>query len=155
MELDLAKLKKDLIEFNETGKFTEYIGTTVMYLAHIQTKKYRFSKYNDRLISEDLESMVIEDVLSRLLHTRARNKFKFDKADKQLLVFIKNMVKYSILNVRRKIFRANSRENYDELGSIVELTDEIIDKLYFEPVFPHALDIKVNGSYPLWVGLYG
>jgi len=151
MKIDVKKFKSNLIDFNETGILSNYLGKSIMYLVKIQIKNYKIGKLNDRLTESDNESNVVENVIYRLNNLRAKGAFDFSKSEKELLTYVKGTINYAILTIRRNVFAMNSKVGDNMLGFVESITHDT-DKIFL-PVFDLALDYRINGKTPLWIGL--
>jgi hypothetical protein len=122
-----------------------------MYLTTIAVKdKHIKHKETNAYDRNDFMSEVYLNILHRL--DNAKDRIDFTRDDLQLLVYIKNLINYSILAESQKIIRKNHK--YKDI-QIVDLTEDLENKMYFEPVFDLALDYRINGEVPLWIGIDG
>ena len=148
MKIDLMKFVDSVRDLHTLGLVNNDLGNSIMYLVHIQSRRFRFTKYNDSLIyndfMEDVESDIVEEVLNRL----PKIEFDLSRTPLELLSYLKYTINYAIYTVRRKIFRANSREK-EPLLKVYSLPEFLENRLMYYPNYDLALDIeatvKVNG----------
>ena len=140
VHIELPRFVKDIELVIKTGSVSNRLGLDLMKLVSYIT-------WSNRWLGDEYESDVMFNVLNKMnrLHKEPERLTLEGNDDKQVLQYIKNMIRFSSLEERRKIDRARKKEvQFEPIGQ--EALNVAEDPMA-EVLFEWKYEKKVNGEH--------
>lgn len=150
MKLDLDRLRESFEVLNDKGRVDNALGEVVLLLTSWQVNKFKWGSGGKDNIAEVQLDDVKGDVVMGVLKRLGNATIDLSKENKQMLVFLKGMVNYAIMDVRRAIKRSDGNRDVVELENMENGFDA--DDVGEEAIFDLVLDVRVNGEIPRELG---
>lgn len=150
MKLDLDRLRESFEVLNDKGRVDNALGEVVLLLTSWQVNKFKWGSGGKDNIAEVQLDDVKGDVVMGVLKRLGNATIDLSKENKQMLVFLKGMVNYAIMDVRRAIKRSDGNRDVIELENMENGFDA--DDVGEEAIFDLVLDVRVNGEIPRELG---
>ena len=150
VQVNLSTFRNSIEHLLKYSEVNNHLGGVMLSILTDKIQFMGISKPNNSIISNDILDDVVSDVVLIMLAKLPTLKFDTSRSDKELMKYLIISCVYALKTERRRLFRANSREQRDPLGRMYEITPIDERGMVFEQDLNLALDIatttRINGD---------